>query len=97
MRDSSTEQDKKQIYGKYLDYSWYGKIVYFLLYLQCPPNMNKSEYRSLKLKSLKYVLIVQILYWKDHTGVLLKCLDRSEADVVTTKSHGLGACGGHKY
>ena len=58
--------------------------------------MNKSEYRSLKLKALKYVIINQILYWKDCKGVLLKCLDRFEAHAITGKLHG-GACGGHKY
>ena len=84
MLGSSTDHDEEQIYGKYLDYLWYGKIVYFMLYLQCPPNLNKSEYRSLKLKALKYVLIDQILYWKHLGGILLKCLDRSEADAVTT-------------
>ena len=67
-----------------------------MLYLQCPPNLNKSEYRSLKLKALKYVLIDQILYWKHLGGILLKCLDRSEADDVTVELHG-GACRGHKY
>ena len=82
MQGSSTEHDKKQIYNKYLDSLWYGKIVYFMLYLQCPPDLNKNEYRSLKLKALNYVLIDQILYWKYPGSILLKCLDRSEADVV---------------
>ena len=80
----------------YLDSPWCEKNVYFLLHLQCPPNMNKNEYRSLKLKSLKYVLIDQVLYWKDPGGILLKCLNRSKDDVFTTKLHG-DACGGHNY
>ena len=85
MPGSSTKHDKEEIYNKYIVYPWYGKIFYFMLYLQCPPNLNKSEYRSLKLKALKYVLIDQILYWKHLGGILFKCLDRSEADVVTVE------------
>ena len=45
---------------------------------------------------MKYVLIDQIMYWKDPGGMLLKCLDMSEVDLVTAELHG-GACGGHKY
>ena len=57
VQDSSTEHDKEQIYNRYLDSPWYGKFFYFLLHLQCPHDLHKSEYRSLKLKSLKYVLV----------------------------------------
>ena len=38
-------------------------------------------------KVLKYVLIDQVLYWKDPVGILLKCLDRSKVDVVTAELH----------
>ena len=34
-------------------------------------------------------------YWKDPRGILLKCLDRPEVDVVTAELHG-GACAGHE-
>ena len=74
----------------------YGNIVYFLLYLQRPPNLTKIEYISLKLRVMKYVLIDQFLYWKHPIGMLLKCLDRLEVDAVTVELHG-GACGGHGY
>ena len=45
---------------------------------------------------MKYVLIDQVLYWKDLGGILLKCLDNSEVDAVTAELHS-GVCGGHKY
>ena len=83
VQDSSTEHDKKHIYKRYHVSPWYGKIVYFMLHLQCPPDLNKSEYRSLKLKALKYFLVDQIVYWKDHGGILLKCLDIPEANDAT--------------
>ena len=45
---------------------------------------------------MKYVLIDQVLYWKDAGGILLKCLEKSEVDVVTAELHS-GVCDGHKY
>ena len=75
--DSSTRYDKEQIYNNYLDSPGYERIIYFLLHLQCPPDLNKSEYRSLKLQFLKHVLVYQVLYWKDTGGMLLKCMDKS--------------------
>ena len=50
----------------------------------------------IKLKAMKYVLIDQVLYCKDPGGILLKCLEKSEVDVVTSELHS-GVCGGHKY
>ena len=93
-QDVVTEHNKEQIYSKYRDSPWYEKIVYFLLHLQCPRDLNKNECRSLKLKSLKYVLIDQVLYWKDRGGILLKCLDKSEVGAITAELHS-GVCGGH--
>ena len=45
---------------------------------------------------MKYVLVDQVLYWKYPRIILLKCLDKSEVEALTTELHG-GACGGHKY
>ena len=41
-------------------------------------------------------MIEQQLFWKDPGGILLRCLDKPEIEVVISKSHE-GACGGHKY
>ena len=92
----ATEHSKQQVYNRYGESDWYKDVVYFLLYLQCPLDLNRNECRSLKLKAMKYVLIDQILYWKDPGGILLKCLEKSEVDVVIAELHS-GVCGGHKY
>ena len=92
----AAEYSKQQIYSRYCDSSWYKEIVYFLLYLQCPPELNRNECRSLKLRAMKYVLIDQVLYWKDPRGILLKCLEKYEVDVVIAELHSR-VCGGHKY
>ena len=80
---------------QYAEFTWYGDIVYFLLYLQCPENLNKKAIRSLKLKATKYCLVDQQLYWKDPGGIFLRCLDKSEIEEVISESHE-GACGGNK-
>ena len=95
-QDMATKYSKQQVYSRYGESDCYKDILYFLLYLQCPLELNRNECRSLKLKSMKYVLIDQVLYWKDPRGILLKCLEKSEVDVVIAELHS-GVCGGHKY
>ena len=56
------EQNKEQIHERYIDSLWHGNIVYFLLYLQFPPNLTNSECISLKLRDMKYFLIEKVLY-----------------------------------
>ena len=70
--------------------------MHFLLYLQCPEHLDTKVARSLKLKTTKYCLIEQQLFWKDPGGILLRCLDKPKIEGVISESHE-GACGGHKY
>jgi hypothetical protein len=55
---------------------------------------GKSKVRALKLKSIKYFLIDQVLYWKDPIGMLLICLDPWEAQKIMSDFHD-NLCGGH--
>ena len=80
----------------YAESTWYADIVHFLLYLRCPKHLDKKAARSLKLKTTKYCLIEQQLFWKDPRGILLRCLDKPEIGEVIFESHE-GDCGGHKY
>ena len=81
---------------KYEDSNWYGDIVYFLLFLQSPPNLDKGEFKSLKLKAMNYCLYEHDLFWKESGGILLRCIDKEEAESVTVEMHE-GVCGGHHY
>ena len=90
------EQEKKIIIDHYAESTLYANIVHFLLYLQCPEHLDKKATRSLKLKTTKYCLIEQQLFWKDLGGIFLRCLDKPEIEGVISESHE-GACGGHKY
>ena len=61
-----------------------------------PKWYRKEQGGALKLKSIKYFLIDQILYWKDPLGVLLRCLDPQEAQKIMSNFHD-SLCGGHHY
>lgn len=76
--------------------SWYKVIVYFLQNLQCPPELDKSKSRDLKLKAIKYCIINQFIFWKDPAGILLNYVNEDEAKRIMTEMH-KGACGGHHY
>ena len=88
--------DKVIPYPDLFESPWYQDKVYFLQNLSYPPEMENSKKRALKLKAIKYCIIGQELYWKDSSGLLLKCLDEDESQRVMTKMY-KGACGGHLY
>jgi hypothetical protein len=58
--------------------------------------MEKNKVRALKLKSIKYFLVDQDLYWKDPLGVLLRCLDPQEAQKIMSDFHD-SLCQGNHY
>jgi hypothetical protein len=67
-----------------------------LLNLQSPHELDKSKFRSLKLKSVKYFIIDQILFWKDPNGILLRYVDEEEAKQFFCDLHH-GVCGVHHH
>jgi hypothetical protein len=58
--------------------------------------MGKSKARDLKLKTVRYCLIDQVLHWRDPLGVFLRCLNPQEAQKVMFDFHN-GLCGGHHF
>jgi hypothetical protein len=58
--------------------------------------MEKNKARALKLKSIKYCLVDQILYWNDPFGVLLRFLDPQEAQKIMSDFHE-NLCEGNHY
>ena len=73
---------------------WYADIVYVLQNLQPPVGLSKTRARSAKLKAVKFCILNQYLYWKDHSGVLLSCLMENEAQQIEKEFHE-GDCGRH--
>jgi len=76
--------------------SWYKDIIYLLQNLQPPPSIEKDKVRSLKLKAVNYYINDQLLYWKDPSGILLRCLHLEEARQVMSEFHE-SLCGGHHF
>lgn len=66
----------------FLDSPWYTVIIFVLLNLQAPPGLSRTKGGFLKMKSMKYCIIDNALFWKDNGGILLNCLLKDEADTV---------------
>jgi hypothetical protein len=90
------EEIGSQVNNKYISSPWYKDIVHFLQSLQPPLDLEKSEFRSLKLKSMKYCIINQFLFWRDPKGILLRCVDEEEEKQSFNDLH-KGVCGGHHH
>jgi hypothetical protein len=58
--------------------------------------LDKSKYRSLKLRAVKYCIVDQTLFWKDPNGFLLRCVDKKEAKKIFQDLHH-GVYGGHHH
>lgn len=71
---------------------WYADIIFVLLNLQAPPGLSRTKARFFKMKSLKYCIIDNALFWKDNGGILLNCLLKDEADIIMQEFHA-GYCG----
>ena len=89
-------QDNIQEFEIYFSLPWYIDVIYFLKHLECPPYLKNMRVRSLKLKSIKFFILNQKLYWRDLADILLKFLDEDESKQVTTYMH-RGDCGGNHH
>jgi hypothetical protein len=73
---------------------WYSDIIYYLNNLSCPDHLVDYKRRALRLKAMKYCLTENGLGWKDPVGVLLRCVNREEANKLLKELHS-GHCGGN--
>lgn len=80
----------------FIDSPWYADIIFVLQNLQAPPGLTRTKTRFLKMKSLKYCIIDNALFWKESHGILLNCLLKNEADKIMQEFH-VGDCGGPLY
>lgn len=72
--DNEEEMLTPQINQAFTDSPWYAGIIYVLQNLQVPLELCKTKSRFLKMKSLKFCIIDNALFWKNHEGILLNCL-----------------------
>ena len=69
-------------------------LSFFLLHGNAHKNLDSRSKRDLRLKYSPYQLIDNILFKNNFEGVLLRCLERNEADSVLSQLHA-GPARGH--
>eukprot|EP00253_Pinus_taeda_P031301 PITA_31301 len=74
--------------------SLYADIIYYLKNGYAPSYLNYTKKRALRLKAKQYQFINDIIFRMNYDSVLLRCLDKSEADKVF-QEHYDGPAGGH--
>eukprot|EP00253_Pinus_taeda_P012041 PITA_12041 len=75
---------------------WYSVIIKFLLKLEIPSSFTQSQARTINLRAAKYCINENLLYWRDPSGVLLRCLDKEQSIEFLQQFHS-NMCGGHHY
>jgi len=77
-------------------YEWYSTIAQFLLKLEVPSGLSSSQIRTIKLKAAKFCIHKNLLYYRDPSRILLRCLDIEQSMEVIHQFHS-SICGGHHY
>ena len=93
---SEQSHQEPKICDDYLGSPWYKDVIYVLKNLQGPPELTKKKARSIKIKSSRYCVINNYLYWKDPGGILLNCLLETEVKEKNDEFHKKD-CGGHLF
>ena len=76
---------------------WYSDIVNVLQNLEAPAGLIKTRARSIKLKSAKFCILNQYLYWKYPGGILLNFLLDNEAKKTMKEFHKGDYGGNHSW
>ena len=92
--DDQEEMVTPSITEAFSDSPWYTDIIFVLQNLQAPPGLSRTKARFLKLKAVRFCILDNVLFWRDHSGILLNFLLKEEADKILEEFHA-GDCGGH--
>ena len=74
--------------------SWYNDLKYYLTHGSSPNHLDAHKKRALRLKSAQYQLIDGVLFRKNYDQVLLRFLEKDDAEHILTELHD-GPAGGH--
>lgn len=80
--DNEEEMVTALISEAFIESPWYADIIYVLLNLQAPLELSRIKSTFFKMKYLKFCVLDNGLFWRDHEGVLLNCLLKYEADKI---------------
>jgi hypothetical protein len=73
---------------------WYDDIRHYLQHGSTPHHLDPAKRRALRLKSASFHLVNGILFRQNFDGVLMRCLEKDEAEKVLLELHA-GEAGGH--
>lgn len=74
--------------------SRYADIMFYLKNGYDPSHLNHTKKRAIRLKAKQYQLVNDVLFRMNYDYVLLRCLEKFEAEKVLHKPHD-GPAGGH--
>jgi len=74
--------------------SLYDDIIYYLKNKYAPSHLDHTKKRALRLKAKQYQLINDVLFRKNYDSILLRCLEKAEAEIFLQELHD-GPAGGH--
>jgi hypothetical protein len=88
--------NNSKISPKLIECNWYKDLIHFFQTLQPPPRIDETKVGDLKLKEIRYCIVYHVLYWMEHIGVLLRCLDPDDAKKTMFDFHD-SLCGDHLF
>ena len=76
-QEETTETKRKQsVVENLASCNSYAGIINFILKLEIPSEFTQSQAITIKLRVAKYCINDNLLYWRDPSRVLLRCLDK---------------------
>eukprot|EP00253_Pinus_taeda_P010837 PITA_10837 len=74
--------------------SQYADLIFYLKNGHAPPHLSYKSKRAIRLKEKTFSLIDDVLFKKNYDSILLRCLEKTEAQKVLQELHD-GRGGGH--
>eukprot|EP00253_Pinus_taeda_P022331 PITA_22331 len=74
--------------------SQYADLIFYLKNGYAPPNLSYKNKRAIRLEAKNFIIIDDVLFRKNYDSILLRCLEKLEAQKVLQELHD-GPAGGH--
>eukprot|EP00253_Pinus_taeda_P027681 PITA_27681 len=74
--------------------SQYADLIFYLKNGHAPPHLSYKSKRAIRLKAKSFTIIDNVLFKKNYDSILLRCLEKTEAQKVLQELHD-GPAGGH--
>jgi hypothetical protein len=66
-----TQEPSLEVNSKFSQSDWYKETISYLQNFSCSPTWDKAKARFVKLKAVKYFILVENIFWKEPGGILL--------------------------